>query len=396
MKIILTILALLLPSAAFATNIDGLPAPASISGADLLECEQSGVNGRCTMAGLQAFMGGLAAAGTIGDAVVVGPLSSQVQDASAVASINFPVGLSSTQAIVQSGAMTLGTSIINFNNTASGTCNDSTRCYINLYKITETTPIINNSAFGRYHNWWDSTIPGGNMGTSSGGFVNEMDLFIGSSTPMSGSSGAYQWTNFRPFVDVNGSFGGTGVGNERGTVFAMNPGVTLGANAANMNAGVVQENDFAVATGVNYNSMIFVKNDISSVHRTAGTKQNVSYVSASAAQLGGLTPGFQALFQDGEYDGFPGLDTGGTIYKCYPHANNNVTFPCGTIGAAFDLSNYAAITGNILDGPGHNGKIDGAFNITANSYSVGATAGVSCSATPGASFASVNGIVTHC
>jgi hypothetical protein len=44
--------------------------------------------------------------------------------------------------------------------------------------------------------------------------------------------------------------------------------------------------------------------------------------------------------------------------------------------------------------PGYNLQVVGTTSATA--YAAGATLGVSCSGTPTSSFASVNGIVTHC
>jgi hypothetical protein len=47
------------PAFAANVNIDGLPAATSVAGADLLECEQSGVNNKCTSAQMAAYVYGL-------------------------------------------------------------------------------------------------------------------------------------------------------------------------------------------------------------------------------------------------------------------------------------------------------------------------------------------------
>lgn len=56
------------PSFAANVNIDGLPAAASVGGTDLLECEQSGTNRKCTAAQTAAYVYGLMS----GDATAAG------------------------------------------------------------------------------------------------------------------------------------------------------------------------------------------------------------------------------------------------------------------------------------------------------------------------------------
>jgi hypothetical protein len=50
-------------------NIDGLPAAASVAGANLLECEQSGTNNKCTATQMATYVYGLAS----GDCTITGP-----------------------------------------------------------------------------------------------------------------------------------------------------------------------------------------------------------------------------------------------------------------------------------------------------------------------------------
>lgn len=52
-------LALAIPALAVNVNIDGLPAATSVAGTDLLECEQGGVNNKCTPAQAAAYVYGL-------------------------------------------------------------------------------------------------------------------------------------------------------------------------------------------------------------------------------------------------------------------------------------------------------------------------------------------------
>jgi hypothetical protein len=113
-------------------------------------------------------------------------------------------------------------------------------------------------------------------------------------------------------------------------------------------------------------------------------------VSEGAIELGG-SPGSPAsswnvaLLLDG-FHGGPALSSTGCVI-CVADSEN--------IATGMDLSTYT-ISGNFLKGPSDNFHVTGAGALKAASFAAGASAGVTCSGTPTSSFASVNGIVTHC
>lgn len=74
-KIIALILSLMVaglsPSFAADVNIDGLPAASSVGASDLLECEQSGTNRKCTPAQIATYLQGLTGWATLNNLTVV-------------------------------------------------------------------------------------------------------------------------------------------------------------------------------------------------------------------------------------------------------------------------------------------------------------------------------------
>ncbi len=245
------------------------------------------------------------------------------------------------------------TSVFNTVNNVSGICVSLVKCYINQFQITDS--VDNLSANSMYHNWWNSTIVGGALGT--GRFVNEMDVAVTGTTTTPTNP---QFTVFRPSINMAANFGGTTV-TPLGAGFAMNPTCQVTAAAANIVGCAVMENDFTVGAGVNYLSSVFIQNILGAPHRSKGTRENVSLLSSLGAAPGGLTPGLDVIIQDGSFNGWPILDPNGSITRCYPHAN---TGNCGTINIGFDLSKYGTITTAVLLGPQSNGSIDGSFNYT--------------------------------
>lgn len=97
-------------------------------------------------------------------------------------------------------------------------------------------------------------------------------------------------------------------------------------------------------------------------------------------------------------------------YTIYSYPSYNTTSPPATLSATVDgagsgqASSASGLVLNVTWATGRNtialnasgGATTAGGSLSAASYKVGATAGVTCSGTPTSSFASVSGIVTHC
>jgi hypothetical protein len=203
----------------------------------------------------------------------------------------------------------------------------------------------------------------GGTGMKGGRSLAQFDLNL-NAVP-SDTNSQYSTIGLTAQASVN--VGGTsGTGNGAGSLFGLNPYVRFLSGATDWSQGVGLEIDMSLRTGASADQMIGMQIVQDGSSTVSPNQFGVAY---SANNATGAT-GWDYLLLDGSFAGYHSLKSTGKIFACYPHAN---TGNCGTIGSGFDLSNYSTITNNILLGPGSNGKIDGSFNIFANSIGADAT-----------------------
>jgi hypothetical protein len=206
----------------------------------------------------------------------------------------------------------------------------------------------------------------GTSGNTNGSYVNELEIASAVAT------------------DSNAS------------LFGGNDNVFLGNGATGWNQLIGREIDVAAVTGSSVADKLALQIVQTSIDAITGSQSNIGLTLNNAS---GAT-GWDCGLCFGNYAGFFPFNSNSTIIGGWAHATarngSGGSVPSGAVGTTLNGVDFSAITftGSAFKSSGFN--IDGSGNETAAAYKVGATAGVSCSGSPTSSFASVNGIVTHC
>jgi Chaperone of endosialidase len=246
---------------------------------------------------------------------------------------------------------------------ASGVCADAATCLYNNYIINSDTVDVSGAANGSYG--WSWQINYGGAGAKGAHRTAQFVLNV-NNVPDDTIAAFYSTLNLISQASVN--VGGTsGTGNGKGDLFGFNPYCRLIQGATNWSQCVGEEIDVSVHYGASVDQAIGLQIVQDGLFTVPPNQAATAYLAANASAA---SVGWDYLLTDGAYAGFPSIKSTGVVFRCYPHAN---TGNCGTIGSAFDLNSYTAITNFILRGPAANGSIDGNFNIKANSVAVTGT-----------------------
>lgn len=315
------------PALAANVNIDGLPAASSVTGADLFECEQSGINNNCTPLQLWAYFNTLAIA---------------TPGININGTINYGAG---------SGNSAANSSIFN-TVSASGICTDPTQCTTNQFSIADN---VDASAAGSgLYGWYflDQVGAGAKKGRIGGYFE------VGVSTTPAAAGQSY--TALEAFSHANVNLG-------TASIFGINIVSQIGASASVAQV-IGNETDFRALAGATYNDLIGQQNVIISTHGQAAARVNIGYTNTSQSNS---TPMLATLYADGTYTGWPASNSTTSVFACIPHANAG---NCPAIANGIDLSKYTSISGSAFKSAGF--RVDGAGNITATSCSGCGSGGV--------------------
>ena len=204
-------------------------------------------------------------------------------------------------------------------------------------------------------------------GVTNGGFYVAVDGWTFASKNVGGASGA--------------------LANSKGHAFATNPQVLLTSGATFWYEATGEEIDVSVASGasaylVNGLQVALLSNH--AVHGLSGIDSAINI----GAQIGATTGFDFGLRMSNPGGQWPYVATATLIGIPAPGATNTIA---AANGIDFSLVPFS---GFFLKSQGF--TVDGAGNTVAASYKAGANAGLTCSGTPTASFASTLGIVTHC
>jgi hypothetical protein len=206
---------------------------------------------------------------------------------------------------------------------------------------------------------------------------------------------------FRSYIGAQGAIytasgDGGGAGTEKGDYYGFWSTNILGASAVHVNTmqGLEIDMDAVSGSSVKYKAAII----LGSANLLAADTAQGSTVDAFIWMSNCTTcVGVNAGIQFGRPDGFGGLGVKATGTLIATAAE------VGTIGNGIDLTGggNTTITGQAFKSPGFTVGGTGALaatniSATAGFFAPGAVAGVTCSGTPTASFASSVGIVTHC
>lgn len=310
--------------------------------------------------------GGIAGAATAGDLLAANS-AGQAADSStacATAGCTLPTALNMTGNIVYTSSVSgpanggglwwNGASGIN----VSGTSSDAGTTTYSRFLINSDN-VVSTASNGVFDFVWQSNCCG--AAATGGRQLGTFTLNI-NGVPAD-TNGSY--TALASIAQASINDGGlTGVGNGKGHLYGLNPNVRLINGATFWHQLVGQETDIAVGTGASVEQTIGHQVVQTSAHAVAPSVVGIAYSANSATGV----PGWNYLYADGGYDGFPSLVSTGSFAGCYPHANSG---NCGTIGYGIDFNNYAVITNYVLRGPQANGFIDGNFNIKSNNLPTG-------------------------
>jgi hypothetical protein len=197
--------------------------------------------------------------------------------------------------------------------------------------------------------------------------------------------GSYVGGQFTVQASANDN-GTTGTGNGRGLLYGINPVAALNGSGATFyrQLSAMEANVYAV-TGTSVEDKIGIQLVQASNDKVQGTHDDVAI---SINNQNGAV-GWQYGLEFGRAGGAFPITTTGTMIGAQDIA-----------GAAWSVANgidwHLGTATSFWMRMGSSFSVDGSGNVTGASYKVGATAGVTCSGTPTASFASTNGIVTHC
>ena len=126
---------------------------------------------------------------------------------------------------------------------------------------------------------------------------------------------------------------------------------------------------------------------------TVNINQNVGNINSTVATWGNPV-GLDAMLQDGSFAGVSEISATGGVFRCFNTLNSNPSGGaggCGTIGYGLDFGNYIAVTGNLLNGPQGNGRIDGNFNVVAATLTLNSSASFTATKTNCGNLASSTG-----
>lgn len=275
-------------------------------------------------------------------------------------------------------------------NPISGVCTDPLICVPNLFVAGRESVDASAATNGFYaYNFVDNY---GGAGAKGAHHTASFNFSLVATPDNEGTSRFYSALNTSALATANAN--GT-LGSPSGALFGFNPQCILGSGATFFLGCVGQETDLSIRSGASSADLVGYQVVLDSLHANAPSRYGSAYVLAAQNNT---VPKLDRVLTDGEFSGFPALSPGGTWFSCFPNQGSG---SCGSITNFADLSKYTSISGKIINGPGGTFYVDGSFNgvfngMTAASYSVGATAGVSCTGTPTASYAVTNGIVTHC
>jgi hypothetical protein len=258
------------------------------------------------------------------------------------------------------GTTTAGTGGTYYTNTISGNCAVAGTCFFNTYAYNTDTVDASAAANGVVGWNWSLRTGGGRGGRVTGQYTLNLNV-----APL---DTAQNYVALGTIAQASVNAGGaSGAGNGLGDLFGSNPYCRLVSGATFWKQCVGQEIDISVQYGASVDQLVGLQVVQDSVAKVPANQVAIAY-SANNALAAGSVAGWDILYSDGAYAGFPALKTTGTIFKCYAHANSG---NCGTIGVGFDLTNYGTITNNAFASPGF--SVSGTGAVTGTNINVTAT-----------------------
>jgi hypothetical protein len=227
-------------------------------------------------------------------------------------------------------------------------------------------------------------------GTKGARIAQQTSMSITGNTNDSPGNGLY-FIGDTVNATTNGSLGGT-ASSHGGNLFGMHVGSQLQSGGKYVNGLAGLEVDVGAQTG----SSVLYKNGIASILQ-GGDAIDPSAHPSFAFGIGlnvdsPHSPGWGYGLSFGGPSGWWPMNTktGIMIYADPAHYAGSPALQAATgidFSAVKFLTAFIKSTGFLVDGTG---------NVSAASYKVGATAGVTCSGSPTSQFATVKGIVVHC
>ena len=301
--------------------------------------------------------------------VAVGP-SNNVIDGTTLSSVLYS-GINSTKVIAYgTGSTSSATTGQIWNKyTVTGTSTDTgTFAIYNLYQCNGDNLDGSGATNGVIHHYWNAV--GGGANFKKGRILGQFELNINAAPADVGND----YTPVVIYGHTNQSFGGTaGVAGARGNLYGLNVKASTFGAATNISGirgievGVSREGTSSSNT---MRALSLIMNGSSTIApQVVDTAIEIVAGSASGAT------GWNYLMTDGGYDSFPSLKLStGWWFGCWGHGSAVPSAPGagGTIAGFADLSNYTAISDSIIKGPAGTYKIDGSFNVIANTLSAAA------------------------
>jgi hypothetical protein len=302
--------------------------------------------------------------GAVGDVLVAGPGTSQIQDSSTVTPAVIPTYLNLSKPVVMTtGGSTSSNSMLSWFGSVSGTC-DTASCgaiqiqansfQVNGIKTPSLLQVIASSG--------GAAMIGGIVLTSS-------NLRINSTTGNVGAGGAYQASGSFAAASVNDNgTSGTPLGNLHGssTTCSLLNGATF------WNSVNCLENDVDLETGSSVRSLIAHSVVLTSTTAVAATTENIAYdVNAGL----GATGIFDCGYCFGSYQSHVESTFAAGASLMAVRTNQNIGSGI-TVTNGIHLNANATFTGNAFDSPGF--SVNGNGNLTALTVAV---TGATCSGT---------------
>ena len=307
----------------------------------------------------------LPSAGTVGDLVVVGPLTQGVQDASALSTTyaTMPKGINLTGNPVVATSIGPSTSEIYWNGTYSGICTSVAGCFANSL-IMSSTVDASASSNGLGNLQVQTTLNSSSVKGSIANFQSNLHF-----NATSGNSTNQFYVSSNIWADTSANDGGTGSGgNARGSIFAINPQTLCLSGATNWVECSIDEHNITLATGASANLVYGMKVILASTNAVAATTDSAGFL--LGIQAGG-TNTLACGYCLGQNGGDHGIASTGAAF-------GSTSSGLSTIRFALDLSKIPTSVATIL-GPSSQdtviqaGTTGGARNVVLNSGGNGAT-----------------------
>jgi hypothetical protein len=298
--------------------------------------------------------------------------------------------LTLTPSVTWTGGPSGANSVLDLTETFSGSANAGLPFVFStvmngLNLINVTGDAINTSGAGQ--GWIAGLLINDQFGGSSaigarGGLISYLKM-----TAATGNAQALKQTGFDDGFYQSGFFvteiaandGGTS-GNPYGQAYGFGSLLLVDGAATNWNNAFGAEIDTAVKAGAAVSGKVGIANVL------YGDDVHGYGLDADAGEVFSTTTAatWNAGIQFGYNGGWWPFNSNSTIIRLSgaQKVSYGIDFSTGAFsGAAYRSPNFS---------------VDGSGNVTGNAYSVGSTAGVSCSGAPSAAFKVTNGIVTHC